>query len=300
MVPTTLYIIGNGFDLWHGIPSGLGDFKEYVQDTDSDVYREVEEYLSAGENWNGLELALTELDADMLIDNLGHFMAAYRDEAWSDSGHHDFQNEVKNVVDRLSKELQTHFADWVRALPVPTRDTTPQRLSRLDRQALFLSFNYTSTLNAVYDVARQQVLFIHGCATQPDDTLILGHAWSPSSRSSLNDRPGIEETDARLIEANGIIDDYFSSTFKHSADLIAQNASFFNSLATIEQVVVLGHSLSDVDAVYFQALLAQPRVTQAHWVIAVRDMDEWPSKLLLLAALGLPPGGAVPVLWQEL
>lgn len=300
MAPTTLYIIGNGFDLWHGIPSGLGDFKEYVQDTDSDVYREVEEYLPAGENWNGLELALAELDADMLIDNLGHFMASYGDEDWSDSGHHDFQSEVEKVVDRLSTELQAHFADWVRALPIPTRDTTPRRLSKLDRQALFLSFNYTSTLNIIYGAASQQVLFIHGCAAQPDDELILGHAWSPSTRRSLNDRPDIEEIDTRLMEANSIIDDYFSATFKHSAELIAQNASFFASLATVEQVVVLGHSLSSVDAVYFQALLAQPCVAHARWIIAVRDLDEWPDKRLLLAALGLPPDGAVPVLWQEL
>lgn len=95
MPPSTLYIIGNGFDLWHGIPSGLGDFKEYVQNTNNDVYREVEEYLPAGENWNSLERALAELDADMVIDNLSHFMASYGNEDWSDSGHHDFQYEVE-------------------------------------------------------------------------------------------------------------------------------------------------------------------------------------------------------------
>lgn len=26
----TLYVIGNGFDLWHGIPSSLAQFKQYV------------------------------------------------------------------------------------------------------------------------------------------------------------------------------------------------------------------------------------------------------------------------------
>lgn len=206
----------------------------------------------------------------------------------------------KNVVDRLSKELQAHFADWVRALPIPTCDAAPQRLSKLDRQALFLNFNYTSTLNTVYGVDPRHVLFIHGCAAQPGVALILGHAWDPSSRRSLNDRHDIEEIDTRLMEANGIIDDYFSATFKPSAKIIIQHASFFESLATVEQVIVLGHSLSDVDAMYFQELLAQPRIALARWVIAVRDMDEWPDKQSLLAALGLPPGRVMPVLWQEL
>ncbi|WKV49505.1 bacteriophage abortive infection AbiH family protein [Dickeya fangzhongdai] len=300
MPTNTLYIIGNGFDLWHSIPSTFGHFKDYVRNVDSDVYREVEEYLPAGENWSELEHALAALDAGMLIDNLGHCMPSYGNDGWSDAGHHDFQYEVKNTVDRLSKELQAHFADWVRALHIPTRDTSPTLLSNLDQQALFLNFNYTSTLSSVYGVAPQCILFIHGCAAQPDETLILGHAWNPSARRSLNDRHDIAEIDTRLIEANHIIDDYFSLTFKHSTKLIAQHASFFESLVAVEQVIVLGHSLSDVDATYFQALLEKPSVAQAQWTIAVRDMKEWPEKQSFLAALDLPQSNAKPVLWQDL
>jgi hypothetical protein len=37
MKPRKLYVIGNGFDLWHGIPSRLVQFKQYVQATDRDV-----------------------------------------------------------------------------------------------------------------------------------------------------------------------------------------------------------------------------------------------------------------------
>ncbi|MEQ9870509.1 bacteriophage abortive infection AbiH family protein [Pectobacterium odoriferum] len=300
MPPATLYIIGNGFDLWHCIPSGFEHFKSYVQAAGSDVYREVEEYLPVGKNWSELEHALAALDADMLIDNLGHFMASYSDEDWSDAGHHDFQYEVENTVDRLSKELQTHFANWVRMLRIPTRDTAPKLLPNLDRQALFLNFNYTSTLNTVYGIDPQQILFIHGCAAKPDDVLILGHTWNPSSRHSLNDRHDIAEMDTRLIEANDIIDSYFSLTFKRSAEIIAQHSAFFESLVAVEQVIVLGHSLSDVDASYFQALLAQPGVAQAQWTIAVRDLNEWPDKQSLLEALELPQNNTKPILWQDL
>ncbi|POE37809.1 bacteriophage abortive infection AbiH family protein [Pectobacterium odoriferum] len=300
MPPTTLYIIGNGFDLWHDIPSGFKHFKNYVQSADSDVYREVEEYLPVGENWNELEHALAALDADMLIDNLGHFMSSYGDDDWSDAGHHDFQYEVENTVDRLSKKLQAHFADWIRTLHIPTRDTAPKLLSNLDQQAQFLNFNYTSTLNTVYGIDPQQILFIHGCAAKPDDVLILGHTWHPSSRHSLNDRHDIAEMDTRLMEANDIIDNYFSLTFKRSAEIIAQHSAFFESLVAVEQVIVLGHSLSDVDVSYFQALLAQPNVAQAQWTIAVRDLNEWPEKQLLLEALELPQNNAKPILWQYL
>ncbi|HQW20079.1 MAG TPA: AbiH family protein [Rhodocyclaceae bacterium] len=40
-----LYIIGNGFDLHHEIPSDYRDFGSYLAAVDCDTYREVEAYL---------------------------------------------------------------------------------------------------------------------------------------------------------------------------------------------------------------------------------------------------------------
>lgn len=300
MHPTTLYIIGNGFDLWHGIPSSLGAFKQYVLDVDDDIHRDVEDYLPAGEDWCDLEMALAELDADMLADNFGHFMASYGSEDWSDSGHHDFQYEVGNVVERLSTGLRTRFAGWVRALPIPTPATAQRRLVTVDRQAVFLSFNYTRTLSSLYGVDPSRVLHIHGRADEADEELVLGHAWNPRSRRSLNDRPDIEEIDTRLMEANGIIDEYFSDTFKRSDELIARNRPFFDALGTIEQVVVLGHSLSPVDAAYFQALLRQLGVASALWTVACRSVQEWQSKEQRLVEMGLRSDRCRQTLWDAM
>lgn len=300
MHPTTLYVIGNGFDLWHGIPSGLWDFKAYVLETDRDIHREVEDYLPAGEDWCDLERALADLDADMLADNLGHFMGSYAAEDWSDSGHHDFQYEVGNVIERLSTGLRARFGEWIRALPTPTAHTAARRLALLDPRALFLTFNYTSTLSQLYNIDPTQVLHIHGRADDADEELVLGHAWDPRARRSLNDRPDIEEVDTRLVEANDIIDDYFSSTFKRSEKLIVQHSAFFDALTGIEQVVVLGHSLSAVDALYFQALLGRPSVAAARWTVACRSAEEWPAKEARLTEMGLRRGAAVPVSWQTL
>ncbi|MCA1325146.1 bacteriophage abortive infection AbiH family protein [Herbaspirillum sp. alder98] len=297
--PTILYVIGNGFDLWHGIPSSLRDFKTNVLNTDSDIHRDVEEYLPAGEDWCDLECSLAELDADMLSNNLGHFMSAYGDADWSDSGHHDFQYEVEQVVERLSARLRKLFGTWIRSLQIPTAISAVRRLS-LDPQAQYLTFNYTSTLHKVYGIAQRQVLHIHGCADDPDQNLVLGHAWAPESRRSLNDREDIEELDSRLAEANNIIDDYFSATFKPSKELIAQNRLFFDMLTNTERVLVLGHSLSTVDEVYFRALLRQPSVAASQWVVACRRIEEWPEKEARLIDMGLRRGGAVPISWDAL
>ncbi|VFR47665.1 unnamed protein product [plant metagenome] len=300
MRPTTLYVIGNGFDLWHGIPSGLGAFKQYVLGADRAIHREVEDYLPAGEDWCDLELALAELDADMLVDNLGHFMGSYGAEDWSDSGHHDFQYEIGNVVERLSTGLRSRFAEWIRALPIPTPETAPRRLASLDPRALFLSFNYTNTLTGLYGVDPAQILHIHGRADEADEELVLGHAWNPQSRRSLNERADIEDIDTRLVEANDTIDDYFSATFKRSEELIARHRPFFEALDTVDHVVVLGHSLSPVDAIYFMALFQQPGVAAARWTVACRKAEEWPEKERRLIDMGLRPGAARPAAWDAL
>lgn len=117
---------------------------------DSDIYRDVEEYLPV-DDWCDLETALADLDADILINNLGHFMSSYGDEDCSDAGHHDFQYEVDQVFRRLSKGMRSRFGQWICQSPIPSRESSPNRLTKLDSQALFLTFNYTSTLRRVYD-----------------------------------------------------------------------------------------------------------------------------------------------------
>ncbi|MGK3125892.1 bacteriophage abortive infection AbiH family protein [Candidatus Pantoea formicae] len=300
MNTTTLYVIGNGFDLRHNIPSSLWHFKEYLQATDSDIYRDVEEYLPVDDDWCDLETALADLDADMLINNLGHFMSSYGDEDWSDAGHHDFQYEVDQVVRRLSKGLRSRFGQWIRQLQIPSLTGAPNRLTNLDPQALFLTFNYTSTLSRVYGIGSDRVLHIHGSAEAKDDELILGHAWEPESRASLNDRSDIADMDTRLMEANSIIDDYFCATFKPSQNLIASNQHFFEGLSEVKQVMILGHSLSVVDEAYFQALFLQKSVAAAQWSIACRSEEEWLEKSRKLDLMGIRPASVRQVSWDTL
>lgn len=303
MQTTTLYVIGNGFDLRHNIPSSLWHFKEFLLARDSDIYWDVEEYLPVDDDWCDLETALAYLDADMLINNLGHFMSSYGDEDWSDAGHHDFQYEVDQVVRRLSKGMSSRFGQWIRQLPIPSGESSLNRLTKLDSQALFLTFNYTSTLKRVYGVGTDRVLHIHGSAEAGDDELILGHAWEPESRASLNDMTDIADIadmDTRLMEANSIIDDYFCATFKPSQELIAKHRHFFEGLSGVNEVMILGHSLSKVDEAYFKYLFLQKSVAAAQWSIACRSEEEWIEKSRKLDLMGIRPVSVRQVAWDTL
>lgn len=300
MKPSILYVIGNGFDLWHGIPSSYSRFREYVLSQDRQLFDTVERYLPTDGDWSDLESAFANLDVESVIDDLGQFMPSYGADNWSDAGHHDFQYEVDLVVQRLSTELRTRFGEWVRSLVIPTPCSARRRLRSIDANAIFLTFNYTATLVSLYEVPDAQVLHIHGNASQQDSELILGHAWNPAQRRSLNDRFDIENIDTRLMEAHNILDNYLSRTFKPTEELIRKHHAFFNQLDAIETVYVLGHSLSDVDSAYFQALLAVPAVVAARWHVACRMNEERSEKSYRLAELGVAAQRVVTVLWTDL
>ena len=282
-----LYIIGNGFDLFHNMQTSFADFRVFAETNARDSFNAIESYLSVADDWADLESALADLDVDFVVEDLGHFMPPYSADYWSESGHHDFQYEVGRVVDYLSSDLLSCLKKWVSQVKIPDKDSVA-RLKTINQEAFFLTINYTSTLAYLYDIAANRTLHIHGSIADPEQKIILGHAWNPVNRKSLNDRQDIEDVDIRLLEANSIIDQYFSSTFKPSIQLIAKNRSFFDSLYCVSEVVVLGHSLSVIDAEYFHELLSVPSITLATWTIACRPADNRGEILRKLDGLGVP------------
>jgi len=205
---------------------------------------------------------------------------------------------VEKVATGLSAGLQQHFAEWIRSIPMPDRDQVPQLLTSLDKDAAYLTFNYTRTLTKLYDIAQENILHIHGEGEDESSDLVLGHARAVADRSSLQD--GVDEnTDTRFAEAMGILDDYFEKTFKPSAKIIEQQKPYFEGLKSITQVVVLGHSLSKVDEAYFlalvEALQASPR-----WTVAVRSLNENTSKAACLIDFGVPSQSIGFKLWSQL
>lgn len=299
MLANTLYIIGNGFDLNHRLPTGYGHFKAYVKSHDREVFEWVEDYVPAGESWGDLEMALAYLDTDHIVSSLEHFMGSYTDDNWRDSGHHDFQYEVDRVAGGLGGTLQKLFAEWVSIIQIPDAQSAQNRLAGLDINATYLTFNYTSTLTRVYQVPAENILYIHGESTDADSDLVLGHGWAPEERPSLFDAVNHEDSDHRVMEAMQSLDTYFSNTFKASKKIIEQNADFFAGLEDIAQVVVLGHSLNPVDAPYFVAVVQALKNRPIPWTVAVLPDDAESEKTALLNAFGIDLALIRCKLWSD-
>lgn len=280
-----LFVIGNGFDLHHGIPSRFSDFGRSVAKTKPEIMRLICKYLIVDDDfWNCFEARLATFDACYLIDHAEQFLASYGAEDWSDAFHHDFVYEIEQVVAGLSYQLRAQFAAWIRALPIPDAGSV-SLVRSIDPTARFLSFNYTTTLQQLYDVPDQNVLYIHGRSSDPDDEIVLGHGWQRPPEEMLS-RDVDEDTDTRVAGGYRLIDEYFADTFKPTELIIERHRAQFDGLRDVSEVFVLGHSLADVDAPYLREIIGRI-LPSASWTVSC--YLEPSVEMERLKALGVPP-----------
>jgi len=264
----TLYIIGNGFDLHHGLATGYNDFREFIKQKDKSLFDKVDEYICIDKYWYEFEEALSSLDVDHLVGEASNHLHSYSHEDWSDSFHHDFQFEIKEVVAALSNKLHEEFCEWISTIAPPeATESLP-----INKDSQFLTFNYTSTLEDVYGIKKTKIKYIHGSINDSDDQIVLGHSWSPEERQQLSDLTD-EESDTRIIEGYDIVDRYFSSTYKAIDEIINENESYFDGLCSINKVYVLGHSLADVDMGYFHQVLSKVS-KNCEWYISYHSEND--------------------------
>jgi hypothetical protein len=270
-VTKRLFIIGNGFDLHHGIASKYSDFQNYLERTDPKLHSLVAQYLAHDETfWWELEAGLANLDVDRIEDEAGIELVGYGSDEWSDDYNHSYQRVIEGVVVPLSDGLRKSFAAWVSEIEMPER-TCVALIRSIDPAGLFLNFNYTSSLQYIYAVPDENVLHLHGKAGQPYENIVLGHGWERQKRRYSED----DESDFRVVQGQELIDDYFAGTFKPTNRIIDNNKAFFTRLRGIEEIVVLGHSLADVDMPYFAALVRHIDVSRVHWKISYyRDSSD--------------------------
>lgn len=289
-LPSTqlLYIIGNGFDLYHRIPSSYTDFGRYVQNCDPHLHALFENYFSFNDNWADFENTLAHLDAGLIIDEASTYLVPYSAENWSDAYHHDYQYEVDRIVSSLSEELKRQFTKWVYGLVIPEHSLCPVPLLDLVLDAKYLTFNYTDTLQKLYGVATTHILHIHNQVTDINSDLVLGHGINPTNIASLNAGADFENQDTRITEANEIIDKYFSRTYKRTNDAISKHQAFFNSLSDVQCICILGHSLSEVDWPYLSLIAENTRLSAPNWIVSYHDKTSIPIMKAAFSHFGVP------------
>ena len=258
-----LFIIGNGFDIAHGIKSSYKYFKEYINEYETDIfvenntelsfcyrniglngYHEVEweDGLSVVEmaineaspdvEWSQFENTLGELDFESRLEEDGE-----SDDWAKEENERRIQALLKSV--EIMKEI---FARWVEQLD--TKKNVKVDFKRLIKEDDFvLNFNYTDTIENIYGV-KNNVLHIHG---KKGEQIIVGHGRSMESFDYLDyfaSGVGLMELKARLR--------------KNVEDILKEKRTidFLNKIekANVEKVFSYGFSYSDVDMPYMKEI----------------------------------------------
>lgn len=268
---SVLYIIGNGFDLYHQLKTRYTDFASYLEVQNQRILDDFNKYYYMDSNqelWANFEANLSNLDTELVLDELSDYLPGSFGGDFQDRDRYAFQIEIEMLVDRLTTEMKSEFKNFI----VNACNANSNKINNIKfiANSNFISFNYSNTLEKIYKIAREDILYIHGSAFE-NDSIILGHGVDPSKfTNDLVEAVPPEDLTEEEIEMwhqemsdkfdyeyeLGVteVNKYLAASFKSSAEIINENKSYFASLQEIDTVVILGHSMSDVDMPYFDEI----------------------------------------------
>ena len=271
---STVYIIGNGFDLHHGIPSEYSDFKEYLERTCPALYEKIKKYYpELGPNWCNFEKSLGE--ADYASINNDSSLYIYRD---------------------LSSGLRTKFVNWVRSL----ENKLGNKLLSFEDDSSFLTFNYTHTLQNTYEVNKSRITHIHKDWKCAD--LIFGH--NNTVEPDYNPGQDLAECGDQRMHFNSLRknpDNQRPAILKNiNAGEVDRNLPC-NRLSSASKIIILGHSLNEIDKPYFNWIFDELDSPDTKWQYSYfgsteekKEQDKQ-KKLAFLLNIGIPATQIEPI-----
>lgn len=259
----TLYLIGNGFDMHHSISSSYYDFLDWITAQSKKDIRfaftihQLERFFNAKkELWTQFEHSLGMYDINIVAEQRWGLYPEFLTIETMEMVKDIVVSSGFNCLGSLSETLTSVFRRW---LPTINTDKKPDNDLHLSNSALYLTFNYTDTLERLYNISPDNILHIHGSVLTPEKPFIVGHNNYVDPLSVViegNDFRDNNERIDRICEMNGLI--------KPCNDIIERNSSFFDRLKQVNSVIVMGHSYSDIDLPYFK-IVKSSILPEANW-----------------------------------
>lgn len=275
----TLYILGNGFDLAHKLPTAYWDFRTYLKSAHPEFLEAFEEhydiYPSMSDEakkeylWNRFESNLANIDEDTIIESGTSIEMDLEsgDVGIEDTLYSYFTNEYQYI-----QKLSVYLKEWVRTIRI--RDCLPRTSKIKDNSDdLFLTFNYTATLENVYLIRPDKVIHIHGSLRDYTPDPVIGHGNKMRiDRISKKIEEAESLFDEKWVSICRVVRDYYSATLKNTDKYSGCLERIRRSQP--DEIIVVGHSLDGIDLPYF-TLIDNYTDNKNIWTIVVhRDKEK--------------------------
>lgn len=276
MIFKHLYVIGNGFDLFTGLKTRYSDFRQWLNRNYIFVYEAlVSTYGITGEWWNDFENQLGKLDIPMYVSKYPAQEKTYTEileEICTRKEQEKMGDGIPNLypysscahrLEGLLDILQYCFEKWVQYEQQCHRESKFTHI--LKENSFFINFNYTDTLERHYNIPEDQVLHIHGRASNHEH-LVFGHD------GSLGDTHNYDEE--KVSEILG--------RYEKNPYIFIYRYDLFEKITNIEHIHILGFSFSDIDIPYIQ-WIADHTSSNCDWEVSwFSEIDKIKIKDFLL------------------
>jgi hypothetical protein len=255
-----LYIIGNGFDRHHDFPTSYCDFEKFMEDWSKLMYYEIHEYW----DFNVRDGRWCDFENDLSSYNSSKM---YEDCAKGKKKPEDIANECSVITERFFNGITQCFLEWVKSIQLSPRTKKVQ----LNLSAQYINFNYTRTLQDIYEIPEKSIWHIHGSSL--DKEVIFGHKVKQEIKYNYSDDTSMPSTQEEWDEDAWRFAKLPLSKFrKKTEQVISKNRTQFLRYQNLETIYVLGHSLADVDLPYFEMI--QKKNKLAKWYVSYYNDSE--------------------------
>jgi len=249
----TLYIIGNGFDMHHNLHTGTSDYykllsKKRIYGSFDNAYDLFESY---GINWGEYEKSFSELDLDEIEEQI----LTYPD--YMSDHEYDRDDTIWNVNKHLRSLKDAIFISLLEMVETANKDidkSNTRIYNVFENAAAIINFNYTSTIEKLYDPKNIPIFHIHGYYASGEE-LLFGYKDGDNSNKyrERNFDPSDDGRDYYIDTQRESIAGFYDGLRKEIQHKRLED--FLTSISDkVDQICVMGHSMSDVDGDYMERI----------------------------------------------
>ena len=233
----TLYIIGNGFDLHHGLNTSYKNFRDNVVLKAPNLWKQLTDIYGDDVTkdmwWSDFEAKLADINYNHLLN--------------SDNGVAMGGMKVQNF---LTGQLPPLFGKWIKSINL---NIVPENELDIDKDALFFTFNYSLVLEKIYKVNKDNIWHIHN-SIEEVDKIIVGHDSDLNTLiSNYNLNRGNKQYNSWIVDN---IIPFAAEGAKDVEKRIADNMENFNKYSNIKHIISMGFSFNKIDMPYVKAIIS--------------------------------------------